>query len=110
MDVETLDLRESAGVGAVSGDELGDDGERLASVDSEALAVEASVTLAVRVEIASVRITEASVAALAGSSTTLGTSALGLSSGTCARMGRVRRRDLMWRQTLAKYLTRCIGL
>lgn len=59
LNVETLDLREGAGVGAVISDELGDDGEGLAGVDGEALAVEGGVTLAVRVEVASVGVAEA---------------------------------------------------
>jgi hypothetical protein len=43
LDVEALDLGECAIVGAIVGDELGDDGERLAGVEDLALAEEGLV-------------------------------------------------------------------
>lgn len=59
LNVEALDFRQVASVGAVIGDELGDNGEGLAGVDGEALAVEGGVALAVRVEVASIGVAEA---------------------------------------------------
>ena len=58
LDVEALDLAQfAAGL-----DELRDDGDLLGGVDGEALAVEALVALAVRVEVASVGVAVAGVA------------------------------------------------
>lgn len=61
LDVDAADLREGAGVGAVSGEELSDGGDLLSGVDGEAGAgaVEGGVTHAVGVEVASSRVAHA---------------------------------------------------
>lgn len=61
LDVEALDINESAGGGAIVSDELGDDGERLGSIKDTSGTVEVGVAHSVRVEIASVGVAEAGV-------------------------------------------------
>lgn len=94
MDVEAADLGQSPGVGAIGGDELGDDTEDLAGINGQTLAVKGSVSHAVRVEIASVRIAKSAVTRCRGSAA-LGTGAFGLANSAAARVGRVSRGDLV---------------
>jgi len=83
LGVEALDLSEVAGG---VGKELGNDGDLLGGVDDLALAVEAGVALAVRVEVAAVGITPATIAVGAVGTAALVAIADGL-IGDGARMG-----------------------
>jgi hypothetical protein len=60
LDVETLDLSQAA----ARSDELGDNGELAAGVDSHTLAVEGLVAHTPRVEVAAIRITSTSIAGI----------------------------------------------
>ena len=86
LDVETLDLLEAAGVGAVVSDELGDDGHLGLGIDDLAGPVEALVAHAVGVEVTSVRVAGARVAAGRVGSTAL----VALAHGLAGRVTRVR--------------------
>lgn len=86
LDVESLDLAQSSGVGASVGEELSDDSEDRVCVDSHTWAVERPVALAIRVEIASVRIGNASVS-IGGVSPSTG---LACASALCLWLGGVR--------------------
>lgn len=66
LDVEATNLGESAGGRIVAGEELGDNGEFGAGVDSHALAVEGGITHAERIEVATVGVAETVVAAVDG--------------------------------------------
>lgn len=92
LDVEALDVGEGAGGSSVVGNELGDDGELGLGVDGLAWAVEVEVALAVRVEVASIRITGSSITVGAVSSTASIAGAHGLAGGV-ARVGSVGVRD-----------------
>lgn len=94
MDVEAADLGQRAGVGTIGSDELGDDAEDLAGINGQTLAVEGSVSHAVRVEIASVRIAKSAVTRCRGS-TALGTGAFGLANSAAARVWGVSRGNLV---------------
>lgn len=75
LDVEALDLGESAGVITSVGDELSDNSEGLAGVNDHALTVELLVAHAVGVEVTSIRVTRTSVALLRVGTTTVSSSA-----------------------------------
>jgi len=90
LNVDATDLGETSGGRAAVGDELGDDGELLRGVDSEALAVEGFVALAEGVEVATIGIADGSVAVIG--TTARGASAL-VETGGGTRMGGVGRRD-----------------
>ena len=62
LDVLAADLGELAGVGAVSGDELGDDCHLALGVDLHTRAVESLVAHAVRIEVATIRIAYTGIA------------------------------------------------
>lgn len=80
LDVDALDLLEGAGVGAVGGDELGDDGHLLLSVDDLAGAEERGVAHAVGVEVAAVTVALAVVALVVGTAVSV-TGAADLTDG-----------------------------
>jgi hypothetical protein len=61
LDVDAADLRERTGGGVVVRQELGHDGERLAGINGETVAVECGVTHTEGVEVAAVSVTETSV-------------------------------------------------
>ena len=63
LDVESLDLGESAGGGSVGGDELGHNGERLGGIEDHAGTVEGLVSHTVGVEITSIGIADTAVSA-----------------------------------------------
>lgn len=71
LDVDTLDFLERAGVCAVGGDELSDDGHLCLGVDGLAGSVEPGVAHAVGVEVTTVLVADSAVPL--GSVTTLGT-------------------------------------
>jgi len=63
LDVEAVDLVESASGSATVGEELGDDGEFGVGVDNLSWAIEGSVAIAVRVEIATIGIADSVITA-----------------------------------------------
>ena len=80
LDVEALDLCERIA------DELCDNGEHFAGVDSETFAVECCNTHAVRVEVASIRIASAGIA----SSGVSASASVTIAHGLCDGVTRVR--------------------
>jgi hypothetical protein len=84
LDVYTADLSKVAGVGAVGGDELGHNGERLLGVDRLTRTVEGLVAHAEGVEVATVSVTVAFVSAVTGAASGVG------GAGAVAGVARVR--------------------
>jgi len=76
LDIEMADLLESAGVGAVSSDELSDNGHLLVGVEGLSGTIEGRVTHTVGVEVTPVLVTDTGVSLI--TVTALGTRATGL--------------------------------
>jgi hypothetical protein len=64
LDVDTADFLERTSIGSVSSDELGDDGDLLGGIDSLAGSVEVLLTLAVRVEVASILVADTTISVI----------------------------------------------
>lgn len=92
LDVESLDLAQSAAVGSIGSDELRDDSHLGVGVDDLSGAEEASVAHAVWVEVTSIGVTGTCVALGGVSATAVVTFAHGL-SGSVTRVGSQGSRD-----------------
>jgi hypothetical protein len=93
LNIEASDFGQGAGRSAIIGDELGDDRELGAGVDSQSLSIECGITHAVRVEIASISITKGGISSVDSAVCSSATSLL----ADRARMAKIQQSQLQVR-------------